>query len=121
MGNKPDDAAYTLIRFKAPMAAIGVLYLPHLPFMCLLLSNIKDHCLFWSLKFAAEVYALPSDGAWVAVLLSLIPLYCLTKWRLYLFIFKWRTVQIYKPNNPGGVKGSENCNFCTATQFPRNQ
>lgn len=98
MGIKPDDAAYTLIRFKAPMAAIGVLYLPHLPFMCLLLSNIKDQCLFWSLKFAAEVYALPSDGAWVAVLLSLIPLYCFTKSRLFL---KWRTGEIYKANNLG--------------------
>lgn len=88
MGSKPDDDAYTLIRFKALMVAIGVLYLPHLPFMCLLLSNIKDQCLFWSLKFAAEVYALPSDSAWVAVLLSLIPLHCLTKWRLFLLLLK---------------------------------
>lgn len=80
--DKSNDTAYTLIRFKALMATIGVLYLPHLPFMCLLLSNIKDQCLFWSLKFAAEVYALPSDGAWVAVLLSLSPLYCLTKFSL---------------------------------------
>lgn len=104
LGNKPDDAAYTLIRLKVPMAAVGVLYLPHLPFMCLLLSNIKDQCLFWSLKFAAEVYALPSDGAGVAVLLSLIPLHCLTKWRLsflFFFFLKWRTGEIYKTNNPG--------------------
>lgn len=80
------------------MATIGVLYLPHLPFMCLLLSNIKDQCLFWSLKFAAEVYALPSDGAWVAVLLSLIPSIVLQSEG---FFFKWRTAKIYKPNNPG--------------------
>lgn len=47
-----------------------MLYLSNLPFMCLLLSNIKDQCLFWSLKFAAEVYALPPDVVWVAVSVS---------------------------------------------------